>query len=210
MKHLFLFFLFVITSTTVSAQTEPRIRRGDVQLGGNLDLSVATSDYSTNSQANPSSVSTFGFGVSPAFFLANRFALGLGFNYKGTSNYYSQQTDIIAAPFLRYYIRLGQKVSLYPELGIGFASNSYSTLNNFSNSAYQTRGNATGLGGNVGLGLAVFLNDHIALDFQTRFNSSIVNGIYSTNYNYSPITGDYKLQKTALGLYAGFQVFLGK
>lgn len=105
----------------------------------------------------------FGFGLSPkaAYFVMDRFAVGVetSFNYndgeftdvegRKTS---TKGTSISAGPFLRYYLANG----LFGEASIGFG-----TSKNTSGD-YEATSNSFGY--KLGVGYAIFLNQHISVE----------------------------------------------
>ena len=137
--------LFSMIAFTSYAQTD----KGHYLIGGDLPFSAQLN--------NVSSVS-----LSPqfAYFIVDKFALG-GLIYLSTRGGY---TSYALGPLARYYFETGNaKLKPFGQLFLGLGGNS----NNYNSSS------SSGLTGNIAAGLAIFLNEHVALEpnFRVDFDS---------------------------------------
>jgi hypothetical protein len=144
-KYFLCAFLFSMIAFSSYAQTD----KGHFLIGGDLPFSARLNNGS-------------GVSLSPQFgyFIVDNFALG-GLIGLSTGEGY---TSYALGPFARYYFETGKdKLKPFGQLFLGLGGD--------SNNYYST--SSTGLTGNVAAGLAIFLNEHVALEpnFRVDFDS---------------------------------------
>ena len=212
-------------STAVSAQERnsndfsPRIHRGNWELG--LSGSLKSEGYTQTVTGSGSSYtenqvgSSFTLDAKAGYFVANRFAIGIELqpNTEKTTTTYNASNNstvttsggVFFGPYARYYFRLTNRLSLYPEVALGLLTSSSTSkyVDNNSNTTNTT--DLAGLGGNGGLGLAYFLNPHVALNIAGKLNWAGLAGTYQYPNGSATVTQAY----ANLGLFLGLQVYLG-
>lgn len=141
----------VLLAFSASAQTD----QGHYLIGGDLPFSARLN--------NGSSIA---LNANFAYFLIDNFALG-GTVQLSTGGGY---TDYLIGPIARYYFKTGNdklKPFLQGALGLRGSSSDYGS-------------STSGLGGNVAGGLAIFLNEHIALEPNVRVDFDSRDGATSS------------------------------
>jgi hypothetical protein len=181
MKKTFLpfFMLLFAACLAASAQTE----RGNIMIGGNMNLRIPTNDGETVQQSYLSLTPNVGF------FLADNVALGFGLpissnRYRDNrTGYTSRSSSFGFAPFGRYYFGASNiKPFLEGRFGIEhFKSEETGKAGN--------RDEALFVG--FGAGLAMFLNEHVALEPKLSYDAYSRGGTNS-----------------AFNINIGFQVYL--
>jgi len=199
MKKLLFMSIMILASFNTFAQKEKSktkpTDKGHFIVDGSIFLSTNNSKseqdgFNTKSNA-------FGFGISPkaAYFIADRFALGLETSFNYTDNEFtntngdkssSNITAISVGPFVRYYLMNG----IFGQASLGFGT-SNSESNGFENKSdffrYQ-----------LGVGYAIFLNQNISLE-------PII------SYQYGKNTSDqstFETTNNGFTLGAGFTIYL--
>jgi outer membrane protein len=199
MKKLLFVSILICSSFNVFAQKEEEktkpTDKGHFIVDGSIFFSTNNSKseqggFKTKSEA-------FGFGISPkaGYFIADRFALGLETSFGYTDNEFTNtdgtkssgnSTAISVGPFVRYYLVNG----IFGQASLGFGtsnseSNGFENKNDFFN--YQ-----------LGVGYAIFLNQHISLE-------PIISYSYSKNKSDQSI---FETTNNGFTLGAGFTIYL--
>lgn len=152
-KSNFVLICFTIICTTAQAQ----ISRDTWTIGGSLDLAV--------NWGSSSSISQFQMQPKVGYFPLKHFQVGgmalIDYQKTMMPNEATLQTGF--GPFLRYYIKTPRKISPYINTELIFTSSQtfYNENNSFSKPKLTLI--------RPGLGLAIFLTPHIALENQVTF-----------------------------------------
>ncbi len=194
MKHILTLSLLLAIATSVTAQDSPYAK--GTKLVGFAMNSSATS-YEAGGITQTSSNGTFG--VQYGYFVMNGLVLGVDLNSVvstfetegGASNSTVENTQGSLGLFAAYYIRIGEKHALYPEIRL------------YGGSA-ETTGGVSGdeeweiSGGTLGLGYTYRMNPFVGFDVKLRAGSQTEKTVS---------TGD-ELELGAAQFLLGFQIFL--
>lgn len=199
MKKLLFVSILICSSFNAIAQTEEGetkpTDKGHFIVDGSVFFSINNSKSEQDGFNTESK--TFGFGISPkaAYFIVDRLALGLETSFNYTDNEFtntdgdkssSNSTAISVGPFFRYYLMNG----VFGQASLGFGT-SNSESNGFENKSdffrYQ-----------LGVGYAIFLNQHISLE-------PIISYQYSKNTNDQ---STFETTNNGFTLGAGFTIYL--
>ena len=183
MKNITIIFVFLslVCLQHLHAQTE----QGRFLVGGSVGGSY-------NSFSNTSNLS-FGIGPYVGFFVMDDLAIGSGLyaNFNRSRN--PQIADGIISysfgisPFARFYFHDFENAKTFAELGAGYSA-SVARINGdpVSNTNFSA---------NLAVGIAFFLNEHVAVETALRYNASnLFNNLIISN----------------LSLGAGFRIYLGQ
>lgn len=152
-KSLLVLSAFLMTATFAAAQTSP----GNLMFGGGINIS-SVSQQSDVDAAN----SSFSFSPSAGYFVAENFAVGLGFTIatekSGPDNARIKESSFGIGPFARYYFfTSNEQFALYGQAGLSLASGkikySGGTVDNTASTTFS-----------VFPGAAYFFNEHWALE----------------------------------------------
>lgn len=142
MKLFLQLLIFVLTTTTISAQ----ITKGSVLIGGTVGFNTLSEDGTSATVVN----------ISPTagFFLSEQFVLGsaLGFTLQASEG--STVTTIGLIPFARYYFSNAGNARFFGQFNVGFQ--------NTNSSEFDVDGTSVVIG--LGIGADFFLNDHVAIE----------------------------------------------
>jgi outer membrane protein len=199
MKKLLFVSIMIFSSFSAFAQKEEANTKPTDKGHFIVDGSVYFSTNNSKSEQDGFNTknNSFGFGISPkaAYFIADRLALGLEISFNYADNEFTnsdgnrssgKSTALSIGPFFRYYLVNG----IFGQASLGFGtskseSNELENKNDFFR--YQ-----------LGVGYAIFLNQHISLE-------PII------NYQYSKNTSDestYETTHNGFTLGAGFTIYL--
>ncbi|MCL7754381.1 hypothetical protein [Polaribacter sp. Z022] len=183
MKKITLLIIILFT-ITISAQTE----KGKVFVGANSNFSFNSSKYTTTStSSNYSSTYTsdptnsFSFSPQVGYFISDNFVLGLNFRLSSTKVKGNESNGFYTiSPFAKYYLLEGNlKPFLNASLGLGSFFNSYQNYIVDPNTSYYEKVSTKINSARIGGGLAYFLNDIIAFEF----NLDYFNETYKSDNN---------------------------
>jgi outer membrane protein len=162
-----------------------------------VDTSVLFSNSTTNSTRNQFKSDVFNIQISPkvAFFVVDRLAIGLETSYSfnrqkftlsnnETSN--TSLNSILIGPYIKYYFKNG--IFTQTSLGFGTSKNKQEDFESKSNT----------LNSQIGIGYAIFLNNHISFE-------PVINYRYSEFKNNN---SNIKTFNNELMLGAGLTIFL--
>lgn len=191
MKTLLFMSIMICSSFNLVAQNDETTinptDKGHFIIDGSISFSTNNSK-SEQDGFNTTESNSFSFGISPkaAYFIVDRFALGLEttFGYvdnESTSsdgiNYSGNSTSISFGPFARYYLANG----IFGQASLGFGT-SNSKNNGFENKSDFFRYE-------LGVGYAIFLNQHISLEpiisYRHNKNSTDQSTFESTNNGFT-------------------------
>ena len=147
-------FTLILTNSALS-----QIDKGQFLAGGNISFQSIKNDG-----VNVVNYKTTNFFLSPniGYFIIPKFAGGLRLNlsaYREKIPTSYKQTNISLSPFLRYYL-LPQKQRVNLLVDASYISlRSKSTIQNSATPVEKTNGY------NISAGPAIFLNEHVALEF---------------------------------------------
>jgi len=176
-------FLIVIACTILSTFGYSQTEKGSLLLGGNFEIGVLSVDDN----------SVFNLSLSPniGFFVIDNLTVGgsLGVNVQSSESFTSSSFSII--PEVRYYFPpLTENLYAFATGGGGFITSR--TNFELTSIANETQ---SGFVTNIGVGLALFVGENVALEAIFRHNftklEDNINGV------------------TNLGLVGGVQVYLG-
>jgi hypothetical protein len=153
------------------AQTD----KGGVLLGGTAGFQVQFTD--------PESTTNVELSPQLGFFIDNNLAIGGALNLNFAKSGETNASTFGIAPFGRYYFE-GEKSRLFVQAQVGYLSTKFDLFGD----AETISGTQIGFGP----GIAIFLNDHVAIEGILAYN--ILGGDFSTNH---------------LGLRFGVQAYLG-
>tara|TARA_B110000114_G_C14915259_1_gene326227 strand:- start:108 stop:707 length:600 start_codon:yes stop_codon:yes gene_type:complete len=199
MKKLLFMSIMILANFYAFAQKEESktnpTEKGHFIVDGSIFFSTNNSKFEQDGFNTKNNA--FGFGISPkaAYFIANRLALGLETSFNYADNEFtntdgektsSNSTAISVGPFFRYYLMNG----IFGQASLGFGtsnseSNSYENKSDFFR--YQ-----------LGVGYAIFLNQHISLE-------PIISYQYSKNTNDQ---STFETTNNGFTLGAGFTIYL--
>jgi outer membrane protein len=191
MKKLLFMSIMIYSSFTLFAQKEETKTKPTDKGHFIVDGSVYFSTNNTKSEQdgfNATKSNSFSLGISPkvAYFVADRLALGLETSFGYADNEFTNSngtkfsgnsTSITVGPFIRYYLVNG----LFGQASLGFGK-SNSENDGFENESdffrYQ-----------LGIGYAIFLNEHISLEptisYQHSKNKSDQSTFETTNNGFT-------------------------
>ena len=192
---------FLISSGQIIGQTE----KGKFLIGGSssLDFASYSSKWETEyGSGDNGKFRNLDFTIQSGYFVFNNLAAGLEipFNYSKEidGNDYYTSTSVTLIPFVCYYFGKGKiKPYLVGGIGPGWGKEHYSSDNDLK---IPTKILACEIDG----GLAVFLNEHISLDFGLGYAYA------STKWNDEDSNMNYKTSSSGLGFNIGITCFLKK
>jgi hypothetical protein len=184
-------FLLLSASLILANTTMAQLNKGQFLAGGNISFESLKTEGE-----NVVSHKTTTFYVSPniGYFILPKFVGGLRLNFNTYKQKYPvsyTQRNISLSPFLRYYLlSRTQKFNVLADASY-INSKSKSRIQNGLAPVERTRGYT------ISLGPAIFLNEHVALEFLVGYKHTKVKDI-----------GDNKTTRVTTGL--GLQIHLGK
>nr|WP_321230634.1 outer membrane beta-barrel protein [uncultured Psychroserpens sp.] len=199
MKKLLL--VSILFCSTINALAQDKEKTTNPTDKGHFIVDGSVYFSTNNSKSEPSEFEnenkSFAVGISPkaAYFIMDRLALGLetSFTYSDQeSNYGDQESSsnnksISVGPFLRYYLING----FFGQASIGFGT----SKNNSSNGSEST---ANTFRYQLGLGYAIFLNQHISIEPLLSYQHS----------KFSSSNSSSESTSNGFTLGAGFSIYL--
>jgi hypothetical protein len=155
MKKATFIFIMVVNSILIKAQEQTQLSKGHFFLGGGFDL-----EYAKHSEGEK--ITSIETSPNAAFFLADKFAVGIRFNFKITltkgstlngTSYILRESTYSIIPFVRYYLFS----YLFSEGEIGYQRYWWNHDN-------VDRTKFGGFTASINLGYSLFLNEHIAIE----------------------------------------------
>lgn len=161
-----------------------QFNQGRMLVGGSASFSSMTYKETFMGSTSPNST-TNRFSITPkvGYFVINNLAVGLDASFS-TENESTVTTTFMAGPFVRYYVKPGLFFQGEYLLGSGKEDNTESSISSWS----------------AGIGYAIFLNDHIAIEPTVAYTSNVTK--YKEDNEKDIVTG--------LAVAIGFQIYLGK
>lgn len=197
MKKLILFCL-LLASFISQAQFE----KGRILAGGSGSLSIVT-DKNKVGTTTVVTGTNVNFGLSPrvGYFIMDNLAVGAelqfgvsSFNPKGSGSSNSSSVSALLGPFARYYLEPG--IFFQGGFGLGTQSNHFPS----GTTTVETKFVITTI--NLGVGYALFLNDHVAVEPMITYQSR-----GSREIDSDPVAKDVD---NGLYLSVGLQVYLSR
>ena len=174
MKNLLLGLLLIV-SAGLSAQT----MQGQWMVGGTAGFNSTSNDPDGGADA----VTTFNLNPNIGYFVIDNLAIGLNLGFESHSG---AGSVFSVGPQVRYYfVNLGESAKLFAQGRFGFASFSPEEGDSYSGTEWG-----------VGVGLAYFLNPHVALEGLLEYSSLTPNS-------------DFDFKQNTFGFNVGFQIHLG-
>jgi len=197
----FLSIVLFISQEQINAQTE----KGKFFIGGSSSLGFTSyaikweTNYGSGEQGK---FRNLDLTAESGYFVFNNFAAGLEipFSYSKEieDNDYYSSSSITFIPFICYYFGKGKfKPYLAGGIGPGWGKEHYSSDNDLK---IPTKILASEIDG----GLAIFLNEHISLDFGLAYAHT------STKWTDEDSNMNYKTMNSGFGFNIGFTCFLKK
>lgn len=171
-KYLFGMLICLLTSTSIFSQTE----KGNFYIGGGSDFRFykyergSKSDHSSYDSSQKSNSSGFAMNLKGGYFLTDRFLVGvslpISYTKSDASNINYTEVGLFSfsvGPFVRRYLE-GEKWKFFLEAGVAFGSKERPKFyydGTYKSSVFQYNG---------GLGVALFLNRKVSLDFMMNYN----------------------------------------
>jgi hypothetical protein len=130
MKKIILIASFLITSLSISAQTD----QGTLFVGGGLNFGSAKSKTKTTTSTTSTTqdgFTTTSFGISPGigYFVSDKLAIGLDISYQGSTDKAPAPSDVKFrntafgfTPYLRYYLMLEDNFGFTGSFGVSVSS----------------------------------------------------------------------------------------
>ena len=202
-----IFLIVTLFSLTIYGQTE----KGKLFIGAQSNFNFNSSKFTTTSKSTNysntyTSDKTNSFSITPkiGYLILDNFVLGLDFKFS-SSKVKDQDSNgfYTISPFAKYYLLESNfKPFLKASLGLGSFFNSYQTYNVNSNIAVYEKVSTSINTARIGGGLAYFINNLIALEF----NLDYFQDIYKSDNNQN----DYNTKQTHSGIQStiGFAIFL--
>ncbi|UIR57241.1 porin family protein [Sphingobacterium sp. SRCM116780] len=165
MKKLLLTLTAVAGLTFASNAQEFGFKKTDFIIEGNL--SANTSD----DKGDKEKTSTFNFNPSVGYFVSDKFAVGLDFNfgnhketdYSGSEDTYAKSNKFGVGAYGRYYfLELGSRFKTYAQLAAGY-NQTTGEINNGTTTVDIPK--SKGFGAGAGLGVNYFVTSNIAINF---------------------------------------------
>jgi len=166
--------VLVILFNTISAFSQTD--QGNILVGGstNLGFNFGTFKTETNGSQTQGTQKITNFNISPSvgYFLIDHLVVGISLPFSSSTNKLnnSKSTDnsIVISPFTRYYFT-ESNIKPFLQAQVGFGSNKNKFESDFSN--FESTSNLFNYG--ILGGVAIFINDYIALDLGINYINSI-------------------------------------
>lgn len=186
--------------------------QGNFIFGSSIGFSSAESNTERDingqvTETRGSTSSQFNIAPSIGVFLANEFAVGIGFNYTFNSvdepnDDRDTDSDFLFGPFARYYVLLGGDKAFFLEANLGFGS---------SRNEVDIAGQEETLSNNVfavgiGPGFTIFSDDAVGIEAIFKYNYARSNTELTSmndNYDITTITNQFDIS-------VGFQVYFSR
>jgi|WetSurMetagenome_2_1015567.scaffolds.fasta_scaffold24147_4 hypothetical protein len=171
-----------------SGQVLKPYMKGNYFIGGIIDLNIKTYHFQNDNILLSNKVTSLELSPDFAYFIYNRFSLGLQFNYQFSVEKYladgskSKFNTFIITPIIRYYFFQ----DIFSELGVGYG---LTKANNDNYNIIQAK---------IDIGYSIFLRDKIALE-------PIISYIRTSER--SKEISEYKLNNMDFNLSIGLRTF---
>ncbi|AIM36639.1 hypothetical protein KO02_07905 [Sphingobacterium sp. ML3W] len=165
MKKLLLTLTAVAGLTFASQAQEFGFKKTDFIVEGNFSANT------TNDKTTKEKTSTFNFNPSVGYFVSDKIAVGLDFNfgnekntnYMGTSDTYDKVSNFGIGAYGRYYfLDLGSRFKTYAQLAAGYQQ-ATGEINDGTSTLDVPK--IKGFGAGAGLGVNYFVTENIAINF---------------------------------------------
>jgi len=181
LKSCFIMMALIVSSAMANAQ----IQKGKILIdaSGSLDFSSLTSKWENEyNSGDGSNTTTLKFTPGAGYFIANNFALGIQLSMNNMSDKedrekYTETTTMLLPFALLYFGKGNVKPFIQAAFGPGWQKSGYNEKHSEKLSGYE-------LGG----GLAVFLNQHVSLDFSLGYASASAKYKDTSNVNWKTFT----------------------
>ena len=194
----FMIFCLMVTTMTLSAQTE----KGQFIISGQTSLGLSYSnDETSNPRGSGGTISqeSYSFNVAPAFgyFVIDNLALSLQADYKlEDSDYVDKMSQFTIMPSVLYYLPTDKPVRPFASLGAGYADiTQHIPISNSSTQKHSFSGFTWG----AAVGAAYFLNNYVAIDLSLQYSN--INTSYSSD-------SSMKIKQNGFAASIGFSLFL--
>ncbi len=160
-KYVFVAVLLVASISISFGQTE----KGRFSISGASDLSfisAKTKGYYDGKKLGSADVSNFGFETSASYFVVDNLAIGLGIGFESSKFDEVKESSFIVGPMARYYFG-ASKMKPYLGASLGFGSGKV-PVEGKTEKFKQ-------FGWDAEAGVAIFLNDFVALDLGLSYGS---------------------------------------
>lgn len=165
MKKLLLTLTAVAGLTFASQAQEFGFKKTDFIVEGNFSANAK------DNKTNKLKTNSFNFNPSVGYFVSDKVAVGLDFNfgnnketnYSGANDIYTKDSNFGIGAYGRYYfLDLGSRFKTYAQLAAGYNQNT-GELNNGTTTVDVPK--IKGFGANAGLGVNYFVTENIAINF---------------------------------------------
>lgn len=195
MKKVIFTLVALVSFSAAFAQFEA----GRKLVGGNFGFGFSTAKIERdNATTTVGKGSEFTFTPQFGYFVIDNLALGAGiglstssFKEDGSSDKRTD-TEVTFSPFARYYFGPG----VFVHGGIDVGSNKVKYSGDFSGEEKESI-----FGGNIGVGYAIFLNDHVAIEPMVAYEAR-------TLTNKTPNQDEDKFKTGGLAFRVGLQIYL--
>lgn len=175
MKNLLLGMLLLV-SAALSAQT----MQGQWMVGGDAGFNSTTPVHDGTSG---DATTTISINPTLGYFVIDNLAVGLNLGFTTVTD---QGSQFVVGPLVRYYfVNLGESAKLFGQGRFNFVSTSPDQGDSVSGTQWG-----------IGVGLAWFLNPHVALEGILEYSSTTPNS-------------DFDIKSNNIGFNIGFQIHLG-
>lgn len=195
MKRSFLFALcFAFFATLSFAQTE----QGKVFIAGSSDLSFSSLkmglEYDGEDMGDKVTQTQFSFAPSVGYFIVDNLVLSLNVQFESQKVEDSSSNSLLAGPGLRYYLG-ASKIKPFVQGDLMFGS----TTSDSGDGDGDSKSTNSVSGYDLGAGVAVFFNQHVALDFGLGYAAATLT---------SDEDSKYKIKTGGVVFSAGISVYL--
>lgn len=221
MKTLKFTLILLMSTLFIKAQAQ-EIPGGSILMGGSLGFSTS----SARTEQNGKEIETgnqYQFDLSPkmGYFFFRNFAAGLtiDFSTSGSSvntnfdtlstkeKITTNQTQLLAGPFFRYYFFPADRIAFFGELSLGFGVGSVSKDQGTQVGPGATSASSTAqIQIGIGPGLTFFANDIVALEALVKYN--MLNSTSSVTTGGTTIDNSTTINSINFGL--GFQFYFNR
>lgn len=171
--------IIIIALAFLSIQSYAQTEKNNLMIGGNIGYSsTKTSSLSVKN-------TTLNLSPSVGYFISDNLAVGVNLSYSQQKLSSLTQSSFSFGPFARYYYGKQEHLKPFGQVGVGLFSE------NFEANAINTK--IKGSTYHIGLGVAYFLSENVALE-----------GLFQ----YQKINLNEGSNSNTLGLRIGFQIHL--
>jgi hypothetical protein len=187
-------FFAIILVSLVSPKIFAQYTKGSISIGGTLALDLGSrKDKAGSTTTDGPKTTSFTFIPSAEFFLSDKFSLGLGLGYDltrtktvsgtgiGTTTEISTTGSPVIYPFARFYIPMGEKVSIFAQAKLDIEPGTKKTKTTVTNSTTtESLGNFY-LAAGINPGISVSLSPKISLDANFGFIGLVYQKVETSN-----------------------------